>query len=47
MPELNGCEFVIDQKYKIGLGFIDKEVHPVLQDFNSLMGFNSPPPGAK
>jgi len=36
MPELNGCEFVIDQKYKIGLGFIDKEVHPVLQDFNSL-----------
>ena len=36
MPELNGCEFVIDKKYKIGLGFIDKEVHPVLQDFNAL-----------
>ena len=36
MPQLNGCEFVIDKKYKIGLGLIDKEVHPVLQDFNSL-----------
>ncbi|SVA82619.1 uncharacterized protein METZ01_LOCUS135473 [marine metagenome] len=36
MPELNGCEFVIDNKYKIGLGFIDKEVHVILQDFENL-----------
>jgi len=36
MPQLNGCEFVFDKKHKIGLGFIDKEVHPILQDFNAL-----------
>ena len=36
MPELNGCEFVFDKKHKIGLGFIDKEVHVILQDFENL-----------
>ena len=36
MPVLDGSELLIDEKYKIVLGFIDKEVHPVLQDFNGL-----------
>ena len=33
---MNGSEILIDEKYKIVLGSIDKEVHPVLQDFNGL-----------
>ena len=36
MPVLNGCEFVFDNKYKLVLGFIDKEVHVILQDFENL-----------
>jgi alkylated DNA repair dioxygenase AlkB len=36
MPVLDGSELLIDEKYKIVLGFIDKEEHPVLRDFDSL-----------
>jgi len=36
MVTLNGYELMVDKKYKMDLGFINKEVHVILQDFENL-----------
>ena len=35
MPVINGCDILKDD-YKIILGFVDKEYHPILRDFENL-----------
>ena len=35
MPGINGCDILKDD-YKIILGFVDKEYHPILRDFENL-----------